>query len=265
MKKKSQHIRDIELKKEIISYSESNPKQSHREISDYFKLHKSITVPKSTIGHYIRNKEKILESAETGINWKRDSMIQQIEEDLTDWIRKAESDNVPMNTEVIRIKALEISLSYGYNRCKFSNGWFQGFKKRHNIGMVKCYGDSKRVDLSEYKDAVDLIKAEIKKYHPNDIYNLDESALFYQLIPSKSFGTQNFKGFGQIKKRVTICFGVNATGKHRLKSLVIGTAKSPRCFKQFTNTNIIDYCSNDSAWMTSKVFGDYIKQLDKKI
>ncbi|XP_053956284.1 jerky protein homolog-like, partial [Anastrepha ludens] len=54
------------------------------------------------------------------------------------------------------------------------------------------------------------------------------------------------------KQRNTFLCCSNATGSHKLKLLVIGKAKNPRCFKNFQCPT--DYRSSKSVWMTSAVF-----------
>ncbi|XP_011195270.2 jerky protein homolog-like [Zeugodacus cucurbitae] len=60
------------------------------------------------------------------------------------------------------------------------------------------------------------------------------------------------------KQRITFLCCSNATGSHKLKLLVIGKAKNPRCFKNFQCPT--DYKSSKSAWMTSAVFKEWFHE-----
>ena len=130
----------------VIAYHNTNPNKSHNSIKEYFMLHKSLIIPKSTIGYILRNKEDIISNAEKGVLWKRDDVIDEEEDKLARLIRKAENDNLPINTDIITMKARELASERNYEKCKFSNGWIQRFKKHHSINMQKSYGDAKRIN-----------------------------------------------------------------------------------------------------------------------
>lgn len=49
----------------------------------------------------------------------------------------------------------------------------------------------------------------------------------------------------------------------KLDPIAIGHFKNPRCFKNIINLPI-KYYSNKTAWMTSKIFHDYIINLNQK-
>lgn len=53
------------------------------------------------------------------------------------------------------------------------------------------------------------------------------------------------------------------TGTERCRLLVIGKAAKPRCFKG-VRTLPVDYASNRKTWMTSDIFRDWIRKLDRK-
>lgn len=68
----------------------------------------------------------------------------------------------------------------------------------------------------------------------DQVYNEDESGLFWKLLPRKSYVHQNeanAPGFKVPKVRITILPCSNANGTHKLKLLVLGKTKNPRPFK----------------------------------
>lgn len=90
------------------------------------------------------------------------------------------------------------------------------------------------------------------------MYNADESALYYRLLPKKTFVAANEKGAPgskTAKERLTFMLCANADGSHKLKTLVIGKSKNPRCFKGFNNPLL--YSSSKSAWMTRHIFKEW--------
>ncbi|GFR94758.1 tigger transposable element-derived protein [Elysia marginata] len=53
-------------------------------------------------------------------------------------------------------------------------------------------------------------------------------------------------------------------GSDKLPALVIGKAKNPRAFKR-TKTLPVCYSSNKKAWMTSALFEEWLKKLDRQM
>ena len=90
------------------------------------------------------------------------------------------------------------------------------------------------VKLTMPRRKVCLHAAALKEYSPADIYNADETALFYKLMPNK---TLEFKGnkcfWGKSSKEgITALLCTNSTGTDKLKPLKIGKFGQPRCFKR---------------------------------
>ena len=57
-------------------------------------------------------------------------------------------------------------------------------------------------------------------------------SMFYKLLPDNTYTINNEDCHGGklSKERVTILLGANLTGNDKLKLLVIGKSKNPRCF-----------------------------------
>ncbi|GBM42165.1 Tigger transposable element-derived protein 4 [Araneus ventricosus] len=54
------------------------------------------------------------------------------------------------------------------------------------------------------------------------------------------------------------------TGEEKLKMLVIGKSKSPRCFKGIKSLEV-KYEFNKKSWMTSAIFDRWLKAVDKQM
>lgn len=93
---------------------------------------------------------------------------------------------------------------------------------------------------------------------PQQIYNADESGLFWKLLPDKTLVRRNeatAPGRKSSKERITFLACTNGDGTHKLRILVIGKAKNPRAFKN--KTLPVEYVSSGNAWMTSAIFKDW--------
>ncbi|OAD80855.1 hypothetical protein PHYBLDRAFT_105401, partial [Phycomyces blakesleeanus NRRL 1555(-)] len=77
------------------------------------------------------------------------------------------------------------------------------------------------------------IKEKIEAYSACDIYNFDETALFYAAPPRTTISCQKFSGWKENKKRLTVDLLCNANGTDKWSDiLMIGHARRPNCFNK---------------------------------
>jgi hypothetical protein len=77
-------------------------------------------------------------------------------------------------------------------------------------------------------------------------------------------------GRKQFKDRITVALRCNADGSEKIKPLIISKFKRPRCFGNFLPrcfgnflpNKICYYYNNQKAWMTIKVFEEWILQFN---
>lgn len=92
----------------------------------------------------------------------------------------------------------------------------------------------------------------------DQLYNADESALYFRVLPKRTHVTASEKsasGRKTPKERFTFMLTANADGSHKVKPLVFGKSKNPRCFKGFKNP--LPYANSKSAWMTRHIFREW--------
>ncbi|KAH0815288.1 hypothetical protein GEV33_007503 [Tenebrio molitor] len=118
--------------------------------------------------------------------------------------------------------------------------------------------------LSSQPELVDPFKLELKNKIQelnltlDQLYNADETGLYWKLLPDRTFVSSTEKtapGRKTEKQRITFFACTNATGNHKVKPLVIGKAKTPRAFKNFACP--VDYDHSKSAWMTAAIFKNW--------
>lgn len=84
----------------------------------------------------------------------------------------------------------------------------------------------------------------MKGYNPCDIFNADETGLFYKLMPEKTLQLKGEKCSGgkRSKDRLTLLVALSMDGSENLKLLVIGKFENPRC--TFPSSHISRYQKN---------------------
>ena len=73
----------------------------------------------------------------------------------------------------------------------------------------------------------------LKNYNEKDIFNCDETGLFYKCMPNKTLSLkgETCSGGKLSKERLSILFCCSMIGEKR-DPLIIGKYKNPRCFKK---------------------------------
>lgn len=99
---------------------------------------------------------------------------------------------------------------------------------------------------------------------PEDVYNLDETALYYSRAPSKTVSRDPVLGTEQSKHQVTVAVATNAEGSDKLPLLFVGTARQPRCFDRLTGEQHgVVYANTNKGWMTRALFTLWVRDLNK--
>ncbi|XP_063843933.1 jerky protein homolog [Scylla paramamosain] len=147
--------------------------------------------------------------------------------------------------------------------CQFSDGWLYRFKVRHSIRKLDISGESKSAKLLLAEEFVDRFAKIVEEHNltSEQIYNADETGLFYRCLPRTTLASESegdVKGFKQSKDRLTVLCCASMAGMHKVKLCVVGKHKKPRCFKN-VNYLPVDYHNQRSAWMTAEIFFDWFK------
>lgn len=224
----------------------------------------------STICTIVKNKNKIMNTFVKGKEKSkkiRSCEKVEIDEALITWFKQCRSANLPVNGPLLMRKAEEFGSLFGYTNFKCSNGWLERFKRRHSITFGKVSGEAKSVNMTEAETWLNEVWPKLRQdYEDNEIYNGDETGIFYKLLPDKTLRFKGEKCVGGklAKERLTALVCANMTGTEKRKILVIGKSKKPRCFKNI-KTLPTNYCANKRAWMTSEIFENEIRKWDKEL
>ena len=126
---------------------------------------------------------------------------------------------------------------------------------------MKISGESADVDCSVVEDFKSRLPGIMSGFHPDDIFNCDETGLFFRALPDR---TQNVKGGKQSKERFTVLL-CSATGE-KLKPLVIGKTERPRAFKGIKVDQLqVQWKATNKAWMNKSYFNEWLRNLNLKM
>ncbi|KAL6498450.1 hypothetical protein OROHE_026718 [Orobanche hederae] len=141
---------------------------------------------------------------------------------------------------------------------EFSNGWLEKFKHRHAIQSFRHFGESGSVDMEKIEASLPSIREELDKWDWKDIYNMDETGLFYRMQADNSLATKQLEGRKQ------------CDGSDKVPLWIIGKFLNPRCLKNVNRSTLnCTYRANSNGWMTSLFFVEWLKwfasRLDRNV
>ena len=130
---------------------------------------------------------------------------------------------------MIKEAALLIAKELNLPNFRASNGWFRNLKAKQLLKSHEIQVDIKSSDFEASQEFQNSFYEIIKNYELNDVYNIDETGLFWKLLPDKTIVGKilKLKGVKKAKDRLTILFGSNMLAK-KLEPLIIGKCKNPR-------------------------------------
>nr|XP_012148419.1 PREDICTED: uncharacterized protein LOC105663526 [Megachile rotundata] len=144
-----------------------------------------------------------------------------------------------------------------------SHGWFERFKRRHSLHNLRLKGEQASADsdaAQQYPAKFAEIIA-VNSYIPDQVFNADESGLFWKKMPERTYLAKAHKsasGHKAAKSRITVLFCCNASGDHVMKPLVINKSKTPRSFKGIKINNLpVYWMANKKAWVTATLFNEW--------
>ncbi|XP_072142106.1 tigger transposable element-derived protein 4-like, partial [Dermacentor andersoni] len=225
----------------------------------------------NTLSNYLKNKHTIINAFEndkfkTSRKRMRTGAYPELEKALLVWIREARSNKLPLSGDIVAMKARTLATMLGIDDFVSSDGLLTCFKDHHGLVFKSVCGEKASVNqetCATWKDG--KLREYLGEYRPEDIFNADETALFYRLLPENTltFKDDDCTGGKRSKERVSVLIAANMTGTERCRLLVIGKAAKPKCFKGI-KTLPVDYESNKKAWMTAEIFKSWITKLDRK-
>ena len=155
----------------------------------------------------------------------------------------------------------------GLSDFKGLNGWLEKFLKIHNLVCKTMSGERGNVNndtVSSWKERLPHI---CEGYEPRDIFNMDESGIFFKLGRRTTYCVTDADCAGgkKAKNRITVALCASMTGE-KLTPLVIRRCAKPRCFKKVNVESLpVTYRFNKKAWINSNLFAEWVKGVDRKM
>lgn len=228
-------------------------------------------IPRSTLSTLLKTKGDIKakagQSQHCGARRVRKPAFQDVERSLHRWFLDARARNIPVSGPMLQQKAKDFAFIHQAEGFAASSGWLQRFKARYQIVGKTVSGESADANDDSIRKWLDEEwPGVLAKYDPKEIFNADETGLFWQMLPRQTLDTRGEKCHGgkQNKARITVLLGANMDGSTKLRPLVIGKFKTPHCMRNRCDIPVT-YAWNRKSWMTRDVFEKWLKDWDTQL
>jgi hypothetical protein len=260
--------KDLTLKEKIAILDQIKslpPGTSQRKISELLKI------PKTTIARLQKESVNLRELANTGksatTKRHRDGKNPEVEEALSMWFKARTEQGVALSGPLLMAKANEIAKELGHAEFDATTGWLNRWKVRNQIVYKRLHGEKNSADVLGAQEWIDnKLPTLLENYAPSDIYNADETGLYYRATPDGHlcYSYASVSGSKKSMDRFTVLCCTNMDGSDKLRLLVIGKSKKPRCFSGINVDKLpVLYKSNKNAWMTAAIFEEWLRVWDK--
>ena len=205
------------------------------------QLAKEFDIGKTQAANILKRKAEFLEAYETVYSTDRKRLkasnftadLQEVDTRVYDWFKHVRAQSIPVSGPMIQIKALEIAKELNITKFQASSGWLCRFKSRHLITGCKLSGERGSVPEASVEEWRERLPTLLQGYSLRDIYNMDETGVYYRALPERTLSVKGAAVCGgkKSKERITLSLCVNGIGEFE-RALVIGHAARPRCFKR---------------------------------
>ncbi|XP_052902129.1 jerky protein homolog-like [Anopheles moucheti] len=224
-------------------------------------LAKRYHIGEQTARDIIKQRDKIwkfIQNCETSEGpVKRKSMkvssFEELDASMLSWYNESRAAGIPVTSAMCIEQAKYLHERMDLKRSfSASSGWLTRFKQRYGIAGVYTHSKAKAGSSSSADKFCYQFQQVIQneEWLPDQIYNVDETGLYWNSLPSKTGTDTNVTN-----ERITILCCTNATGTHKLDLTIIAKSKHPWNPKdeEFPQT-AVNYYEAKGGWASKEIF-----------
>ncbi|XP_006830915.1 PREDICTED: jerky protein [Chrysochloris asiatica] len=185
--------------------------------------------------------------------------LEHLDRVLYEWFLVKRAEGVPVSGPMLIEKAKDLYDQLHLTEpCVFSGGWLWRFKARHGIKKLDASSEKQMADRQAAEQFCGFFRSLVAEHglSPEQLYNADETGLFWRCLPRPTSEGVPRPGPKQSKDRLTVLMCANAAGSHRVKPLVVGKCSGPRALRGIQHLPVA-YQVQGHAWMDKEIFSDW--------
>lgn len=252
--KKKGEVLSLKLRVEVIR--ESSRGLSQRALALKFNC------SKTQIQNILKDRDRLLREWKEGgsqfAKRKRKQRNENVNNFVWEWFKEARAKGLPLSGPILQEKAREFAAFFNIKKFNGSNGWLDSFKKRHNIVFREIRGESDTEEADWRLHVANMCE----RYELRDVFNMDETGLFFRAVPDKTVDQKKVCHRGELaSERLTLSLCINALGEKEPPVVIC-----PKCFKDSDAPQLgVEWYPNSKAWMTSDIFYQWITKFNEKM
>ncbi|KAJ5981088.1 hypothetical protein N7481_008386 [Penicillium waksmanii] len=269
-KRPNMGITDAQRKALRLFASDTRPQPTQRACAAWFEEKFGRKIDRTTVSRTLSSRYDYLDNGEAGIKKKTPTAAWPLlDEALFEWQKRHTEKGFPMTGPLLRLKAAEywrkIPIYKDQPMPTFSDGWLSRFKRRYAIKWHTFHGEAVSVPDSIHNE-MKAVQVICNEYLPDDIYNMDETCLYWRRMPNGGLASEGRPGQKRDKTRVTVVVASNATGSDRLPLWIIRTAKQPHALRGVNISSIgCVWRYNQRAWMRHGIMEQWLRSFYLRI
>ncbi|CAF0859881.1 unnamed protein product [Brachionus calyciflorus] len=184
--KRKKNELNVQQKKLICQFYVDNPKIKQSQLIIKFSKEFGYPIPKSTLHDIVVKKDIYLSMDSSNCYRIRSAKYPELEDCLHIWFCEKISTGITLNDQIMLAKAEYFGTLLDISDLTYSVGWLDNFKKRHGISSYTLHGEAGSTNQKDVRSAREKLQQDLKSFKPEDIFNFDESALFFRMGPNKT-------------------------------------------------------------------------------
>ena len=222
-----------------------------------------------TLERIVANEAEIRDTAATipdkSRKRKRTGKNEDVESALGSWFSAVRNKKQTVTGPMLMEKSKDFAECLGSD-FTLSTGWLARWKNRMGIKFKQAHREKCPADEAAAENwLMNKLPKLLEEFPETDIFNADETGLFYRATPDSSlcFVKEQLSGSKKALDRITVLVCANMPGTEKKKLLVIGKSKNPRCFKGVDVGKLpVTYRWNTKVWMTGVIFmGSWVREI----
>ncbi|KAJ5194334.1 hypothetical protein N7472_006800 [Penicillium cf. griseofulvum] len=240
----------------------NHPRPSQAQCSAWFERTYGRSLSQSTISIILSKKFDYLDgSPATTLRRQLSPQWPLLEIPLSEWVASHEGSTP--SADAITTKAREIWNQIPEYQAlpipHFSNGWLSRFKKRYATQVHARQEGIPQPPLPTSRKEMKALKTLCGEFPEDDIYNMDETGLFWRKPPFGASSAQDQLITNRENSRICLMLCTNSTGSDRLPLWVIGHTHTPEALRE-ANLKAMDchWRYHRQAWLTQSIMQEWL-------
>jgi hypothetical protein len=196
----------VKLKKEICEYMTANRNVKHADVASFFcNKYKELNVhiDRTSISKIFKDKDKwmniVSDAIESDKYRQRSVKFPEFDKAMQIWTAQAVFAGMPLSDLILQKKGEEFARSLNIeDQIKCANGWIFKFKKRNGLRRIKYSGEANSAPLQTLPEERSKLQLILSQYNEEDIYNADETGLFFRMEPNQTLSTGPISGYKKV-------------------------------------------------------------------